>query len=216
MLDVNRLHCDLLSSMPMCFNLFGHFHSDLDLADRAAHSWWPDIPGKLSAVRFEWSPGRRLRGCYLENQSAFDVAFEFVLDDGGRGVVGVECKYHEDCRREKAPIGDRLDRYTAVAQASGILEAGALNSIWGTDLQQILLDHLLALSMLQDPEHDWRWAKFVVVHPQRNPSYARAAARYCALLADSETFEVNTVEALLEADVFPADVTAAFRERYLW
>jgi len=61
-LDEDRLYGDLLSSMPMCFNLFGPLHADLGLADKAVKAWWPDAPGKVSAVRFEWSPGRSLAG----------------------------------------------------------------------------------------------------------------------------------------------------------
>jgi len=83
----DRLFCDLLSSMPMCFNLFGSLHDDLEAADHAVHRWWQDAPGKVSAVRFEWSPGRRLPGEHLENRSAFDVAFELALADGRLGQV---------------------------------------------------------------------------------------------------------------------------------
>lgn len=215
-LDVDRLYCDLLSSMPMCFNLFGALHGDLGLADRAIHRWWPDVRGKLCTVRFEWSPGRLCPGEYLENRSAFDVAFELALNDGRRGVIGVECKYHEGCKREKVPSDERRGRYTKVAEASGIFKPDALSKIWGTGLQQILLDHLLTLSMLQHPSQTWGWAKFVLVHPLENPSYARPASRYQALLKDTATFEVTTIEALLEADVLPHEAALAFRERYLW
>lgn len=215
-LNSDRLYCDLLSSMPMCFNLFGSLHRDLGLADRAVHRWWPGAPGRVCAVRFEWSPGRRLSGEYLENRSAFDVAFELTLVDGKRAVVGVECKYHEDCKSEQVPSNERLRRYTEVAEASGIFRSGALSTIWGTHLQQILLDHLLALSMPQHPSRNWSWAQFVLVHPQENPSYARATGRYQALLKDSATFQVSTIEELLHAGVLPEDAASAFKERYLW
>lgn len=39
-LDADRLYCDLLSSMPMCFNLFAALQADLALAVRAVHTWW--------------------------------------------------------------------------------------------------------------------------------------------------------------------------------
>lgn len=58
MLYKDRLYCDLLSSMPMCFNLFGWFHEDPSLATEAVRALWPDAPGRVSAERFEWSPGR--------------------------------------------------------------------------------------------------------------------------------------------------------------
>jgi hypothetical protein len=52
-LNPPRLWADLLSSMPMCFNLLGDLHADLALADHAAHRWWADLPGTVSEVRCE-------------------------------------------------------------------------------------------------------------------------------------------------------------------
>ena len=218
----DRLFCDLLSSMPMCFNLFGELEADLELADRAVHAWWPDVPGRVSAVRFEWSPGRLITGRYLENKSAFDVAFELDLGDGKRGVLGVETKYHETCKKEDLPSDDRRRRYQHVAVSAGVLGKESLEKILGTDLQQICLDHLLAESMLLDesvlPDHPsgkWSWTGFALVHPAGNPSYARATERYLKLLEPGATIRVNTIESLLDAGVLPADVADAFRERYL-
>jgi hypothetical protein len=215
-LDDDRLYCDLLSSMPMCFNLFGALQSDLALADDAVHSWWPAVPGRVRNVLLEWSPGRLLPGQFLENRSAFDAAFELELEDGTLGVLGIETKYHEDCRKEKVPKADRRKRYAAVSEASGIIAPDAVESILGTDLQQIWLDHLLALSIPQHPSGKWSWAGFVLVHPERNPSYARATERYRALLADDSSMQVSTLESLLTADVLPGDLGATFSERYLW
>ena len=215
-LDVDRLYADLLSSMPMCFNLFGPLVSNPTIATAAIRAWWPNAPGRFRKVRFEWSPGRQIEGRFLENRSAFDVAFELELEDGSLGVIGVETKYHEDCKRERAPVEKRLLRYQRVTLESGVFAPGALDALVGTRLQQIWLDHLLALSMLQHTPQQWSWAKFVLVHPANNPSYARAAAAYSGLLADPSTFEVRTIESLLESAALPAEAASAFRERYLW
>jgi hypothetical protein len=215
-LDVDRLYCDLLSSMPMCFNLFGVLQGDLELANHALHAWWPDVPGRVRAVHFEWSPGRRMPGQYLENRSAFDVAFELDLDNGDRGVFGIETKYHEDCKREKAPNGNRSRRYSEVTALSGLLSPEAMKIIVGSDLQQIWLDHLLALSMPQNQQTFWAWAGFALVHPARNPSYARATDRYRSLLSEPTSIRVSTIESLLAEDVLPKEAAVAFSERYLW
>jgi hypothetical protein len=214
-LNVDRLYCDLLSSMPMCFNLFAELQADLSLANRAVHTWWPDTPGTVIHVCFEWSPGRRLEGQYLENSSAFDVAFVLALCDGKEGVLGVETKYHEDCRKEERPSSERLERYRCVTSASGIMPSDRLNQIIGTDLQQIWLDHLLAVSMPLNIVHPWGWAGFVLVHPAGNPSYAHATERYRALLAAPASLYVNTIESLIKADVLPCAAAKAFAERYL-
>jgi len=216
-LNADRLYSDLLSSMPMCFNLFGPLHEDLELADRAIHAWWPDTPGKVRAVRFEWSPGRRVVGKYLGNRSAFDVAFELDLGDGRSGIIGVETKYHEHCKPERAPnLDKRMPRYAEVTQKSGLFASDTLDRIVGTKIQQIWLDHLLALSMPITDSNHWAWVKFVLVHPAGNPSYAKVATEYRSLLMDESTFDVVTIESLLDSGVIPLDSVNAFRERYFW
>lgn len=134
--------------MPLCFNLFGELAADLALADKAVHTWRPDTPGTVAAVEFEWSPGRSLTGEYLENRSAFDVAFILDLGNGTKGVIGVETKYHEHAVAMAPTTNTRMERYRAVAYASGVFAKGAQEAIIGTELQQIWLDHVLALSTL--------------------------------------------------------------------
>lgn len=215
-LSVDRLYADMLSSMPMCFNLFGPVAFDPAVAKEAVRAWWPDAPGRVRQVRFEWSPGRRIDGRFLENSSAFDAAFELELESGTRGVIGIETKYHEHSKREDPPSEQRLKRYEKVTRRSGVFRSDAVDSILGTHLQQIWLDHLLALSMLQDETSNWKWAKFVLVHPAKNPSFARVAEDYVQLLRDSSTFEVRSIESLLDTQALTLEDVALFRERYLW
>lgn len=215
-LSVDRLYADMLSSMPMCFNLFGPLAMDPSVATEAVRTWWPDAPGRVRQVRFEWSPGRRIGGRFLENSSAFDAAFELEMDAGARGVIGIETKYHEHSKREKIPSGKRLQRYEKVTKRSGIFKHDALDTILGTHLQQIWLDHLLALSMLQEEASNWKWAKFVLVHPAENPSFARVAEDYVQLLRVSSTFEVRTIESLLNTPALTVEDVALFKNRYLW
>jgi hypothetical protein len=215
-LNPDRLYADLLSSMPMCFNLFGPLWANHELGAEAVRRWWPDAPGRLSAIRFEWSPGRQVPGRYLENRTACDVAFEVASPDGSRGLIGVETKYHEHCKAEAPPSSDRVRRYRDVVGLCGVFRRGAVDAILGTRLQQIFLDHLLVLSFLHDAVSPCRWAKFVLVHPERNPSFATAAKAYSALLSDSSTFEVRTLESFMKEGSLPPAAVSVFRERYLW
>jgi hypothetical protein len=216
-LNADRLYADLLSSMPMCFNLFAPLRHNLVLANRAVHAWWPHVPGTVVDVLFEWSPGRRKAGRFLENGSAFDVAFELELGHGRRGLLGVETKYHENCQREaKHASASRIERYRYVSERSGAFLPGAVDAILGTELQQIWLDHLLALSMTQDESEPWDWTGFTLVHPAKNPSYARAMERYRMFLRQPDDLLVATLESLLNAQVLPAEIAEAFKQRYLW
>lgn len=213
MLDAQRLWADLLWSMTMCCNLFGDLAADLELADRAVHAWWADVPGRVCEVRFSHSPGR-LDAAYLGNLCAFDVAFVLDLGDGTQGIVGVGTKYHDRTYRQ-APKPTRLPRYRAITETSGAFGPGAIDAVNGTELIHIWLDHLLALSMLQHPSGTWSWARFVVVHPAGNTDHVEACARYGDLLVDPSTYSSVTVEELLDADVLPARAAAALRDRYL-
>jgi hypothetical protein len=211
--DHQRLWADLLSSEAMSFNLFGDLAADIGLADRAVHTWWPDTPGTVRDVCFAHSPGR-LDRAYLGNLIAFDVAFVLDLGDGTQGIVGLDTKYHERIKRH-LPKPSRLPRYLEVTERSGIFGPGAIEAVNGTELLVMWLEHLLVLSMLQQPSGRWKWGRYVVVHPAGNLDFAEACARYRDLLVDQSTFSSVTVEELIDADVLPAQTVAALRERYI-
>ncbi len=214
MLDSKRLWADLLSSMPMCFNLFGSAWAHQDRAAAAIATLWPDSSSATSIgeVIFEWSPGR-LDGRYLGNRSAFDVAF-LPIGEQGPMILGVETKYHEHTRPEKPARDERLDRYLEVAEQSGAFRAGFERAVNGTWLQQIWQDHLLLLSMLQNPDQ-WAAGRFVVVYPAANPSFAEATSAYSKLLTDDATFGAVTVEELLDAGVLGTESIQRFSDRYV-
>lgn len=213
-LNEDRLWADLLSSMPLCFNLFGGLAGDAVAAQRAVRAWWPEAPTGDVRVRFEHSPGRR-DPTFLGNRSAFDAAFDVNAGAGARGIVGVETKYHEHAVVEAPPKPAALARYEQVTECSGMFAEGWRELLIGTDLQQIWLDHLLVLAMLQHPSRPWAWGKFVLAYPARNPSFAAAVARYADALADGSTFSPRTIEDLLSTPgALHTRHVEGFRARY--
>jgi PD-(D/E)XK nuclease superfamily len=212
--DHQRLWADLLSSEALCFNLFGDLAGDLELADRAVHTWWPDAPGTVVDLRFAHSPGR-FDPDYLNSLRAFDAVFVLDVRDGTEGVVAVDIKYHEWAKPE-IPRPDNLQRYREVAERSGVFRHGALDWVEGrSGFTTMWLEHLLLLSMLQHVSSSWSWGRYVVVHPGGNVDFADACARYTDFLADRSTFTSMTLEELLGADVLPRRTIAALRERYV-
>jgi hypothetical protein len=212
--DRQRWWADLLWSPSMAVNLFADLAADLSRADRAVHTWWPDAPGRVSAVRFTHSPGW-LDPAFLNSLREFDALFELDLGDGTLGVIGVDVKYHEWTKPE-IPKPENLERYLQVAKRSRAFRRGAVDSVKGrSGLAVTWLEHLLMLSMLQHPSKRWRWGRYVVVHPSGNADYAEAIERYRSLLADDSTFGSITLEELLGAGGLPTRLGAALRARYL-
>ena len=213
-LDHQRLWADLLWSPAMAFNLFGDLAFDLERANRAVEVWWPDVPGRVSDVRFAHSPGR-LDPAYVNSLRAFDAAFVLELDDGTQGIVGVDVNYHERAKPE-IPKPSNLTRYLQVAATSEVFERGATDEVEGrSDLAVMWLEHLLLLSMLQHESGAWSWGRYVVVHPVGNTDFAGLCGRYRGLLANQSSFSSMTLEEVIAADALPAGTRRALRTRYL-
>lgn len=212
-LDAQRTWAELLWPTAFCFNLFGELAADLELADRAVRTWWPDAPGSVMEVRFEHSPGR-LDPAYLGNLCAFGVAFVLDLGDGTRGILAVKVAY-AGWNKRQAPKPERLARYVQVSERSGVFGPDWLDAVNGTELIHVWLEHQLLHSMLQHPSGEWRWGRYVVIHPAANSDFAEACTGYKRLLADGSTFASTTVERLLGEGVFPETMVNAFSSRYL-
>jgi hypothetical protein len=212
--DHQRLWADLLWSPALAFNLFGDLAADPPLADRAVHTWWPDVPGTVREVRFAHSPGR-LDPSYLNSLRDFDAAFVLDLGDGTDGILAVDLKYHERSKGE-IPRPENLRRYLEVSQRSGAFARGATDSLKSrSELAVMWLEHLLLHSMLQHSSGSWTWGRYVVVRPSGNMDMADLCDRYRALHADESTFASVTLEELLDAGALPAATVAALRDRYV-
>ena len=205
-IDRQRIWAELLWSPSVALNLFGDLAADLALADRAVHAWWPDVPSKVTEVRFAHSPGW-LDPTYLNSLRAFDTAF--MLEDG---VVGVDVKYHERAKAE-IPKPENLERYVAVAKKSGAFAPSAIDKLAGrSDLAVLWLEHLLLHSMLQHRSRRWSWGRLLVVYPAENADMVDVCGRYREFLREDSTFATMTLEELLNGRVLPA--ADALRDRY--
>jgi len=213
--DHQRLWADLLSSIALAFNVFGDLAADLARADRAVHRWFPGTPGRVVDVRFAHSPGR-LDPTFLNNWRSFATAFVVELGDGTHGIVAVDVEYHER-NHSATPRPENIDRYTEVAERSGVFAPGAIERLRGpSDLCVVWLEHLLLFSMLQHGSGKWTWGRYLVVHPAANCDITDARERYRGLLADDTTFATMTLEALLDSATLPKATVKALRDRYLF
>ena len=205
-----RIYNDLLSSQPLCFNLFGELAADLDLATALFRPLRPAAVEHVTVIRFEHSPGRgdpRFTG----DHSAFDVFIEYDHQGGGRGFFGIEVKYHEDLAGKPAT---HRPRYDEVARMMGCFRPNAWARLRESPLQQIWRDHLLAGATKK--ELGYKDGVFVFLYPSGNTHCASAVRAYRDTLIDTGTFEAWTLETVVDAlKTSRAPWTGAFHERYL-
>ena len=206
-----RIFNDLLSSQPLCFNLFGELKLDLELATEVARVLWADQVDRITRIEFEYSPGRR-QPDYLSNLSAFDVYLEHTIPGGGRGFIGIEVKYHENLKGKAAV---HRERYDEVAVASGVFKPSALGGFRRPPLQQLWLDHLLALSVLS--RREFSAGQFVLLYPRGNRPCEAAWEDYSARLADHPHAAARTMDEFLAAisAATSAHWVKEFHARYL-
>ena len=190
-----RIFNDLLSSQPLCFNLFGELQADLGLATRTLAALSGGHIELVTAIDFEHSPGRR-DAKYTGDRSAFDVFVEYVATGGRRGFLGVEVKYHEDLGD---PPAEHRGRYDEVAALMGAFRPEALGRLREKPLQQIWRDHLLVGSLVADPGAGYDEGRFVFLSPAENLRCRDAVTAYRTCLANEGSFSAWTLEAVASA-----------------
>lgn len=202
-----RIYDNLLSSQPLCFNLFGELSRDLVAATRVIQKLEPARGvSRVTAIRFEHSPGRGdVR--YTGDRSAFDVFVEYSNEQGKRGFLGIEVKYHEALTDAAARHRARYDDI-AEACAWWVSERAMLQK---KPLQQMWRDHLLAASLVINGDYDE--GAFVFVAPAGNVPCMKAVEAFRRFVARDGVFAGWTLEQVLAAldDVID---TSNLRARY--
>ena len=214
-----RIYNHLLSSQPLCFNLFGELAEDFDLAAQVLG----DMSSKgrvtrVTAIKFEWSPGRGDRR-YLGDGTAFDVYVTYENAMGQRGFLGIEVKYHENLKEKGENYYRR--RYDEVAAEMGCFHEERLATLrqvgWRrvSALQQLWRDHLLMGVHRKVNKFDDACSVFL--YPEVNTTCAAVAADYRQCLRDPHTFEAWTLEAFVAClrQHTDADWVQLFYDRYL-
>ena len=206
-----RVFNDLLSSQPLCFNLFAELKQDLPLATKVFKVLAPDVIGSVTGIEFEWSPGvgdLRLTG----DRSAFDVYVTFSSQDDSKGFIGIEVKYHENLIGRAAVHKERYDQSAAQMNC---FEESRLEVLKKQPLQQIWRDHMLAgMHKMVDGFGE---GFFVFLYPEANTYCAEAITRYRQCLTNDDTIRSWTLEAVVDAikQSTNDDWIDLFADRYL-
>lgn len=183
-----RIYANLLSSQPLCFNLFAELQQDRDLATWVMRDLAPGRIERVTDIAFEYSPGRG-DPRYTGDKSAFDAYAAFETPEGGKGFAGIETKYSETL---KGSAASHRRRYDEVAATMGCFKQEKLPDLRSQPLQQIWRDHLLAGSLRE--EGDYVDGFFVFLYPEDNQHCHNAQMAYQDCLLDNDTFLAWTLE----------------------
>lgn len=220
----DRLRRNLLSSQPLCFNLFGY----LSQMDPNALLPWVRMfaPPATSVTRIllEYSPSVAELGAEPLGGSAFDAFVEYTLPSDSKGFIGVETKYHEDLAKGlKIPSEGSVarDKYAQETQLRAWLPGAESKLIGHRKNLQFWYNQLLAQrthELATDGAGGRRYAEFTeVVVACRQDESAQAVVRTVAaqLAAGHEgTLRFCAIDDVVDAVAGHDEWKREFRQRY--
>ncbi|WP_369134634.1 hypothetical protein [Modestobacter sp. I12A-02662] len=151
-LEQTRLFTNMLSSMPLCFTVFGHLRAhpaaavsllsvllqrELAGLDRVAVG-----DRGIDGIECEWAPARKE---HLNDGSAFDAVVAGRTVDGRRLLIAVEAKYIDTFSRD--PVDEEKDRKYRRFCANFGMPGEAFDALKGSATRQLLRNVLLTESV---------------------------------------------------------------------
>ncbi|HUW17895.1 MAG TPA: hypothetical protein VMW16_01175 [Sedimentisphaerales bacterium] len=216
-IDKYRLLHNMLSSQPMCFNLFSPLVVNHDLATKVLKLILPNEVKKVVDVKIEYAPEPACE--YLNDRTAFDAFVDFIRPDNKRGFVGIETKLTEPFSQKDydTPIyhhWTELDDSPWPKESWPYLADIKHNQLWR--------DHLLAVAMSwQSP---YTCGFLMLVHHPEDKECIETVNNYKKLIKpDDQSFLDCPLDKLVckmgsclgDADASLESWLAEFRERYL-
>ncbi|MCC6158350.1 MAG: hypothetical protein IT350_09890 [Deltaproteobacteria bacterium] len=211
-----RLYCNMLSSQPMCFNLFGPLVDDLDLATTLWKKLLPGEVERVTRVEIEWNPEPRFE--YLDDRTAFDAFVEYERPDGTSAFVGIETKLTEPFS-QKHYDNEAYRRWMRVDDTPWKPEAW--NRVDDDVHNQLWRDHLLAVAVRRHASSKYTHGRFMLVRHGGDTECARVVVGYRELLRDGDDTFIDmpldrlVAEWIAVASESHRDWLERFRARYL-
>lgn len=207
-----RLMHNMLSSQPMCFNLFAPLQTSPELATEVCRALIGCTVDRVLDVRFEWAPSPIVN--HLNDKTSFDCFIEYQALDGRLGFIAVETKLTEPFTRKR--IDDRDYRRWMTPGSPWANPRCA--QVTKPSHNQLWRNHLLAWSLLQEPHQAYRAGHVAVVHHPLDGKCSSIVAGYRSLLRDASMVHDLPLDVLL-ANYERAEASAQwiqhFRVRYL-
>ncbi|MEO8183597.1 MAG: hypothetical protein ABI895_32600 [Deltaproteobacteria bacterium] len=212
-----RLLHNMLSSQPMCFNLFGPLVRDLALATQVFQTV-PELEvDRVLAVKLEFAPVPVEE--YLADGTSFDAYVDYAHRDGSCAFVGIETKLTDGFSRKLCDT-PAYRRWMQGPRAPWRPEAAS--RVTDVEHNQLWRDHLLAIAMRDHPTQRYGHGALMLVRHPLDDSGAAIARGYRQLLREGDPSFIDApMDQLVERwrAAFGADERRAwlssFSQRYL-
>ena len=210
-LDLDRLRRNMLSSMPLCFNVFGFLRVHPEAAARVLSAVLSLDIKSVEQIEVEWTPpGEHPLG----DRTAFDTFVEYRTGSGTRGFLGVETKYTDSFSQREywTPIYAKITSSPESGFRRGVagrLRAPHTNQLWRNCLLAVQArsggryecGHALVLARAEDTA-----GRSVVEQVRSKLAHPDQLLRFVSL---EEMINAAIVESELE------EWAIAFKQRYL-
>jgi hypothetical protein len=200
LIDRFRLFCNLLSSQPMCFNLFGPLVDNLELGAQLVQAILPGEAQTVAKVQLEFAPEPARD--YLNDQTAFDAFISITRPDGHPGFLGIETKLVEtfSAKVYRSPIYQRWTEHPLSPWPPAEQEVPRSGPrLLSLEVNQLWRDHMLAVAMTLAPGSPYGSGQFMLVYHPLDVECVTALNVYQQLLKpEDRSFIAMPLDRLVE------------------
>lgn len=173
--DKDRLLRNLLSSQPMCFNLFAPLKNDLTLATRLMQAL-PGVPANITVTNVEIEFAPRPKRYYLNDATAFDAFVEYQRAGEIRGFIGIETKLTEPFSQRSYEFKEGYSRWRT---PNGWWWRGRARTYFPDKrYNQLWRNQLLAFAMHRRNDAEYDEALFAVLYHDNDLSCVASLDAY--------------------------------------
>jgi hypothetical protein len=189
-----RLLHNMLSSQPMCFNLFGPLVDDLALATVLWQALLPGEVKRVTRVLIEHAPGPAAQ--YLNDRTAFDAYVEYLDAADRSAFTGIEVKLSEPFSQKRYD-GPAYRRWMEGSDSPWRPETW--HQVAERSHNQLWRDHLLAVSVIDHRESQFHHGRLMLVRHPGDHHCVSAVQGYQELLREEDdTFIDMPLDRLVE------------------
>lgn len=179
-----RLLHNMLSSQPMCFNLFGPLVKDAELARKLIDTLVSERVARVLCVVIEWAPEPKAE--YLADGTSFDAFVEYLDVDGKKYALGIETKLTEPFSLTKVKDEKKYFRWMTLPGA--LWKESAKDRFNNLAHNQLWRDHLLAFALENHRKSDYAQCRLMLVRHPQDRECASVVETYRSFLKNEDSF----------------------------